>query len=196
MRTVSTIPILLSLWILPAGGSVTDYIHTQQAQWEAAVGNNFTTIDFTGWAHGTLIMDQYSALGATFTDGNDGIQTAASLYSDGAGLRSQELVFGNITVEFAADQYWFGMHHLALVQVLLYNDGNLIHESIVFGVGGLNFGGVVSTQPFDQVILHRPDFGTIQIDNLYFGPPIPAPGALACFGVGVLMHRRRRRPSA
>jgi hypothetical protein len=62
----------------------------------------------------------------------------------------------------------------------------------VFGVGGVgNFGGLVSTEPFDRAVIW--DYGdNVAIDDLHFGPPIPAPSAAALIG-GALLGARRRR---
>jgi hypothetical protein len=51
---------------------------------------------------------------------------------------------------------------------------------------------LVSDQPFDKVTFF--DFGLF-IDDLHFGPPIPAPpvGALMAIGLGLQRGRRRQR---
>jgi MYXO-CTERM domain-containing protein len=52
----------------------------------------------------------------------------------------------------------------------------------------------VSPQPFDEIRITDPVGSQVSIDDLHFGPPIPAPGALGLFGFALLgAHRCRRR---
>jgi hypothetical protein len=65
------------------------------------------------------------------------------------------------------------------------------------GGGGTGFfSGVISTIPFDTVVIKDPFGANTLIDDLYFGPPIPAPGALAILGLaGLMCSQKRRRAS-
>jgi len=75
----------------------------------------------------------------------------------------------------------------------LYNQGQLIYTSGIFGGGGVGwFGGLISTQPFDAAVIIDP-LGYVFIDDLHFGPPIPGPGALALLGAAALFAQRRRK---
>jgi len=71
----------------------------------------------------------------------------------------------------------------------------LFYTSSKFGVGGIgNFGGLVSTEPFDRAVIW--DYGSypnVNLDDLHFGPPIPAPSALPFVSAALLAARRRRR---
>ena len=56
-----------------------------------------------------------------------------------------------------------------------------------------NFAGLVSDVPFDMVRLSNPATSVAIVDNLYFGPPIPAAGTLALLamaGLGGVVRRR------
>ncbi len=55
--------------------------------WAAAVGA-FATVDFAGFASGTIITTQYATLGVALTDGNDMVVCCGeeTFPQDGAGL--------------------------------------------------------------------------------------------------------------
>jgi hypothetical protein len=163
---------------------------TDRDEWIAAAGR-FTTIDFTGFPEGTDITDQYSDLGVTFTGGLEHIALNDNTFpNDGAGLRSS---FADIQAEFATPQFWIAVDFPGILQFELYSGGLLIYTSSAFGVGGPgNFGGLVSTEPFDRANILDPTGGTIAIDDLHFGPPIPGPPALALLGLAGFYLRRRR----
>ena len=69
----------------------------------------------------------------------------------------------------------------------------MIYTSIdQFPGGGTGFfAGLVSTQPFDAVIISDPTDSFVSIDDLHFG--VPAPPTLALLGLGALGAARRRR---
>ena len=172
---------------LPAHAGVTEF--TDRAEWEGAVGQ-FSTIDFTGFPPVTIITDQYQDLGVTFTDGNDVTFFTPSFVNDDWGLRGN----GDINLSFATPQGWIGVDFPGGVRVLLFSGGELIHFSSIFsagpdGVGG--FGGLVSTELFDAVVILDP-FDAVSIDDLHFG--VPAPSALPLIALlGGWLARRRPR---
>ncbi len=152
-----------------------------------AVGE-FTTIGFTEFPSGTFVTDQYADLGILFTDGNDIIVCCGkeTFPEDGAGLDGN----GDISVAFETPQLWIGVDFPGFLDIELYYQGKLFHTG-VFGFGGVgNFGGLLSTQPFDAAVLIDP-LGEAEIDDLHFG--VPAPGTWALLVLGGLLHRRRRR---
>ena len=81
------------------------------------------------------------------------------------------------------------------MQFELYREGELIYTSSEFGsVGAGLFAGLVSSEPFDEVLLNDWDpWLQVFIDDLHFGPPIPAPSVLAVLAAGLLAPRRSRR---
>jgi MYXO-CTERM domain-containing protein len=158
-------------------------------EWEAVVGA-FTTIDFTGFPEWTIITDQYADLGILFTDGNDRIRHFPD-FVDGAGLGGGS--FDDIEVSFDIPQYWIAIDFVGLAQFELFRDGELIYTSYVFDDNPSTFAGLFSTEPFDAAIIEDPSDATVAVDNLHFGPPIPAPGALSLLALGFIESTRRRR---
>jgi uncharacterized protein (TIGR03382 family) len=78
----------------------------------------------------------------------------------------------------------------------LFDKGKAVYTSPLLGGGGTgHFAAVISDQPFDSALLWDPLTGLV-IDNIYFGPPIPAPGALMLLGAAFAMLPRRRRASS
>jgi hypothetical protein len=163
---------------------------TNKAQWISAAGS-FTTLTFTGFPLNTNITTQYSSLGATFTDGVDLVQFAPDLYlNDGWGLNG---AFDSTTIVFSTPMRTIAAEFPGIVQFRLYNQNQLIFISMGFGTSGVgHFGGLVSDQPFDKIIVSDPT-GGLFVDDLHFGPGIPAPSALALFGLAALRGRSRRR---
>ena len=170
-----------------ASGEITRFAN--RAEWEAAVGP-FTTIDFTGFPHGTVVTEQYANLGVHFTDANDTIfYNPSSFYNDDYGLDGN----GDITVVFDQPIYWIGVDYPGIMQYELYYGGQLIHLSDPFGGGGSGFfAGLLSTEPFDAAVLIDPA-GEAEIDDLHFGPPIPAPPVIALLALAACAAPRRRR---
>ena len=158
-----------------------------QEEWKAAVGD-FTTIDFTGFAQGTFITDQYADLGILFTDGNDSIFPSEPAFpNDGWGLDGN----GNISVAFDTPQAWIGVDFPGALQIELFTGGRLIYTSSIFGVGGVGFfAGLVSSELFDTAVLIDPIGVDAEIDDLHFG--VPVPGAIWLLAVAALFPRRRR----
>ena len=168
---------------IPASAGFVDF--TDKDEWIAAVGD-FTTIDFTGFPLGTFITDQYADLGIIFTDGNDSIHQTCSFVNDCWGLDGN----GDISVTFDTPQLWIGTDFPGFLAIELYSNGNLIHTGF-FGFGGVgNFGGILSSVPFDAAVLI--DVGDeAAIDDLHFG--VPTPGSLTILVLGCLFQRRRRQ---
>ena len=170
---------------LPAHAGVTEFI--DRAEWEGAVGQ-FSTIDFTGFPKFAIITDQYQHLGVTFTDGTDRIRFSNAFPNDNWGLGGN----GDIHLSFDRPQVWIGVDFPGAIRVLLFSGGELIHFSSIFAahpVGG--FGGLVSTELFDAVVILDP-FDAVSIDDLHFG--VPAPSALPLIALlGGWLARRRPR---
>ncbi|HRP63531.1 MAG TPA: hypothetical protein PK400_09585, partial [Phycisphaerales bacterium] len=165
--------------------------YTSKAEWQAAAGA-FHTIDFTGFAHGTLITNQYTEqYGVTFVGLNTIFHSSAFIH-DGHGLRGQpasrfrfDSPKTSVAVEFAG-QIVFNLYYQG---VLMYTSPDFWDPS----QGGLGFAGIVSSFEFDEVVLYRspPIDGLVLYDDLYFG--VPSPGALGVFALTAFGCRRRRR---
>ncbi len=160
---------------------------TDSLEWQAAVGP-FTTIDFTGLPNGTFVTDQYAELGILFTDGNDFIHMSGSHVNDGWGLGGNEAIH----LSFDTPQAWIAVDFPGGLKIELFKDGALIYTSGNFGLGGTgNFGGLLSSQPFDGVVLTDWIVGDVFIDDLHFG--VPAPPTLALLALASLFSRCSRR---
>jgi hypothetical protein len=163
---------------------------TGKASWLAAAGAH-TAITFLGYPQNTNITTQYSNLGITFTDGIDLIDNAPTAFpNDGWGINgaldSTTLYFALPTTSLAADFPGF-------IQYKLFWHEQLIFTSNIMGGGGAgHFAGVVSDQPFDRAVILDP-LGGLFFDDLYFGPPVPAPAALPLLALAALRGRSRRR---
>jgi hypothetical protein len=165
--------------------------YDEKDQWEAAAGS-WSTADFTGFPDNTPIDEQYAYLGVHFVDGYDFVvldPEYTTFPNDAAGLDGNELidlVFDVPMSSIAADFPRF-------LTIELYYQDELFYTSNEFGVGGVgNFGGLVSTDPFDRAVIW--DFDEqVGLDDLHFGPPIPAPSAMALIGAALIGIRRRRR---
>ncbi|MDY7110197.1 MAG: hypothetical protein SYC29_16320 [Planctomycetota bacterium] len=173
--------------ILHAG--ITEY--DDKDEWEAAAGS-WSTADFTGFEMGTPIDEQYAYLGVHFVDGYDFVLCCdyETFPQDGAGLDGNEyvdLVFDAPMSSIAAD-------FPGAIGFDLYFEGEPFYTSSEFGGGGLgNFGGLVSTVPFDRAVIWQ--YGThpnVTLDDLHFGPPIPAPSPFCIISAALLAPRRRR----
>ncbi len=157
--------------------------------WAAAVGA-FATVDFAGFASGTIITTQYATLGVALTDGNDMVVCCGeeTFPQDGAGLDGN----GNITVVFDAPQSWIAVDFPGSMRFQLFSAGQLFYTSSLFIGGGVgNFAGLVSGQPFDRAVLMG---GTqAEVDDLHFGAPVPGPPAIGLLALGPLATARGRR---
>ena len=171
--------------ILHAG--ITEY--EDKDEWEAAAGS-WSTADFTGFPMGTPIDEQYAFLGVHFVDGYDFVLCCnfETFPQDGAGLDGNEL----IDLVFDAPMYSIAADFPGTLRIDLYHEGQFFYRSSEFGIGGYgNFGGLVSTEPIDRAMIWDYDHNVV-LDDLHFGPPIPAPSALMLIGGALLVARRRR----
>jgi len=174
-----------------AHAGITTY--TDRDAWFEAVSPGgsvpITTIGFSEFPAGTVITDQYDHLGVNFSGVNStrGFDDVA-YPQDGWALQGG---IGGVTVEFDAPRHALAMDHPASAVMQFFNDGIEI-ETVNFDGGGFgNFSGIVSTQPFDSVILSDaspPSF----IDDLHF-VTIPVPGSFVCIGVSLMCRPGRRR---
>jgi hypothetical protein len=127
-----------------------------------------TTIGFTEFPDGTYITDQYADNGVTFVDGDDLITCCSKVTFpiDGAGLD------GNAAIHllFATPQRWIAADFPGVVQFELLSEGLSVYESGGFANGGTgNFGGLLSTTPFDEAIVLDPWDTQVNLDDLHFG---------------------------
>jgi hypothetical protein len=198
MRTLDTdlvlvVPIALACLLLsPLARAEVIVFPEDKEGWEAAVGE-FTTIDFTGFPEFTWITDQYAHLGAHFVDGADLIQESDLLYlEDGWGIDGNT----EVRIEFDEPISYIGFDFPGIMYVFLYSNDEVIYTTPFGGGGPGHFGGLISDEPFDAVRFWDGPGGNVNIDDIHFGPPIPAPGALMLLSLGTLLAARRRRRHA
>ena len=100
--------------------------------------------------------------------------------------------FGRITLAFDSPQSWFGADYAFGLSIWFFEDDELVLVASFDGQGGGNFGGIISDEPFDSLLLTGDPLGCCPfIDDLYFG--VPGPGGLAVFIVAGVCIRRRTR---
>jgi hypothetical protein len=188
MRLVA-FAICIALLSNSALGTVT--IITNAAQWQAKA-QNFTTLTFTDHPPFTIITNQYADAGITFTDGNDFIRATTS-YSDGQGLMSIDPGgLGTIHASFDSPILSLAIEYLGGLQFELHAGGEMIFTSILYSAGFTPFVGVVSTVPFDSVIIRDYDDDIVSVDNLHFGT-IPGPSAIVIVCLGAMASTPNRR---
>ena len=175
---------------IPARGAVVEY--TNKLSWQNDVGS-YNTITFTELPANTWITTQYDHLGVTFTDGSDQVAYMPGAFvNDDYGLNG---ALDETTLVFSQPMYTVAVDFPGYVQFELYYKQELVYISnpfdVIGGIGG--FAGLISDQPFDEVRMFDPTSGFF-IDDLHFGPAIPAPGALGLIALaGAVTLRRKRR---
>ena len=188
---IALVIIATLIQLVGADASVTEY--TIQSEW-ITDADAFSTIDFTGFPNGTFITAQYIGLGVLFADGDDNVGCCSdSVYpQDGAGLDGNV----SITLIFTTPITSIAAHFPGGLRYQLFSDEDLIYTSSDFAGSGFDhFAGLVSTEAFDVAVLTdwQPPPDQVFIRNLYFGPPIPAPGAIALLALHLFAPTRRRR---
>jgi len=184
---------LLALSCLATGASAEFQEFTTHDGWFDAVGGaaNVTTIDFTELPLDTTITDQYQDLGVTWSGLN--FITPSILDPDERTLRmfnGNDIFFDEPITYFGAD-IGTGSN---TVEYKVYSGDTLLHESQLFGnPPEKDFGGIVSDEPFDRIHVRDPFDNLAIFFDMHFGPPIPAPGALAPLAMLVCVRSRRRR---
>jgi MYXO-CTERM domain-containing protein len=183
-----TTAIIMLLRSAQAMASVTVYNQNKQA-WMNAVGEH-TTITFQGWPAWTNITTQYQSLGVTFTDGIDLIYLHPGFLNDGVGLYG---AVDSTTIRFDQPVTAIAVENFDYITFEILWHGQVMFQSAILGTGSPGrFAGLTSTEPFDEVRFDDPT-GGMAFDDLYFGPPIPGPGALPLVGLGFIAARSRRR---
>jgi len=196
MKCVTFMTLTLALATAVAQADVTEYGNDDRDQWFSDVGGvgNVSTVDFTGLPPFTPVTDQWSHLGVHFAPsfgallivGEDNI----AFPDDGFGLRGEP----DINITFSEPMNWIAADFPGTMIIELYEGNELLYQSEFFGIGGAgNFGGLISDTTFDGARIYDPFDGLVLLDDLHFGPPIPAPASLAPFAALLLVRRARRR---
>jgi len=184
--TVATITLALAC----ASAQASLVLTTNKDEWLDAAAP-VTALDFTDLALFEFVTDQYADLGVMFFGTAIG-HTGMSLYpSDGHGILGWTHQL--IEMEFDAPRTRFAIELGSGSMVMtFYLGGAEVGIANVSNATSL-FWGAVLESTFDRVTLEDQGLGFTAIDNLYFGAPIPAPGALALVAFAGLVSRRRRR---
>ena len=162
-----------------------------QAGWLAAAGVP-TTIDFV-LPESAFLTDQYEHLGVSFPQGNDVAFPWTGFLTDGWGVEGSPFTFGDMIVQWDQPLYAIGCDFAGLLKLELYSGDTLLYTSTILGVTGLGqFGGIVSTVPFDRVRIWDPSDNGFALDNIHF-VSVPAPAVAALLALAGWTPRRRRR---
>jgi len=179
-----------------ASAGVVEYGNDDRDQWFADVGGpgNVSTVDFTGFDDFTPIDDQWAHLGVHFSGFVVTVgPSPIGFPNDSWGARGEP----DINVIFDEPMQWIAADVRGNMTIELYNNDVLIYTTgIMGGGGGGNFGGLISDTPFDSVRIFDPLDSLVFIDDLHFGPPIPAPASLlplSLTAIASLTTRRQRR---
>lgn len=163
--------------------------------WNAAVPSS-TTIDFV-LSTPQFVSDQYAPLGAIFPEAEEWAYGFSGFQQDGWGCKGALGGDADIRLQFLEPQYAIGAWFPGQLFAKLYWQGALIYSSQSLDTFPLSysFGGIVSTQPFDEVVLWDSD-GFIFVDDIKFSSTVPSPGAVApLLGALPIGGRGRRRRS-
>jgi len=190
----ATIFVTIALMASCAAAEVVEYNTDDRDQWFDDVGgpDNVSTVDFTGFPDGMPVDDQWAHLGVHFGDLTFISGKSTTFYpNDGWGA----IGYPDINITFDQPMQWIAADFPGAKKIQLFDENTLIYESsILGGVGNPHFGGIVSDESFDRVRFFLEDTTVQAIDDLFFGPPIPAPASLAPLAV-LLCARSRRRDS-
>jgi hypothetical protein len=172
-----------------ARADLTVYANDREG-WEAAVGS-FSTADFVGLGETWMDPYAYTHLGVTMAEsiyhGHYYAQDAFSSYPrDGAGLHGD----GSLELLFDAPVYGVALDFNGVYRAEVYREG----EFLGYMTGSDTFGtftGFTSDISFDRVVLYDIFVDFLSIDDIHFGPPIPAPGSAVLVALAFIRRRRR-----
>ncbi|MBX3375273.1 MAG: hypothetical protein KF817_15710 [Phycisphaeraceae bacterium] len=192
MHRLLALPVLLAALSQSAAGAIT---YTDQKDLWLSQTTGVEVITFTEHPVGTWLDDHsHESHGLIFAGPTEFITHAASFH-DNQGLVTftsvADLRFDTPITAFAFDNC-FGV-----VVFKLYAGEEEIAHSFFLGLIP-NFGGILSTIPFDRIVLWDPSDAVLAIDDIMFTHQalVPGPGGAAMAllaGWGALTGRRRRR---
>lgn len=192
-RRLITVSLVVLVTLVSAPTAVAGIVpYVDSDDWVDAVGPDYRFIDFTGLeSFVEIVTDQYADLGVHFIgspESTDVLALDSDSFNDGEGILS----LTEILIEFDAPTKAIGFQLPASFARVdfLDADGNIIDDAGTI-VGP--FLGVTTNFEFHGVkLLTIPDTA-FQIDDLYVGPPIPAPAGLGLLALAGSASRRRPR---
>ena len=160
--------------------------------WNAAVASS-TTLDFV-FGEPQVLSTQYLTLGVFFPEGEEVAQPVAAAQQDGWGCRGQIGGDVDIHLKFLQPQYAIGAWFPGKLFAKLYWQGALVYssQSLETFPQTYAFGGIVSTQPFDEAVLWDDD-GFVVVDDIKFSATVPAPSAVSLVLASGFLGRSRAR---
>ena len=174
-------------------GAVVEYRDADRDEWFTDVGGgaNVSTVNFTGYPDFTPVTDQWAHLGVHFSGFVvTGGQSFFFYPNDGWGARGEP----EINVSFDEPIRWIAADYPGELSFQLFSNDQLIHTFHSPQIGGAGrFAGLLSDQSFDRVRIFREKDDLVFLDDLFFGPPIPAPASICMILVSITIPRRRRR---
>jgi hypothetical protein len=180
----STILGVMSFALIAGSASAAVTSYDVKADWLTDIGTTPTTITFTDLPDGTILNSQYPDL--TFTDGNDTVSALGAFVNDGFGVNGNGRI--DITLDFPVNAV--AADFPGAMTLDLYSGGTLIGSSIDFAGSGTGFfGGVISDDAFDRVVIRDWVDDSVFIDDFHY---VPAPASAVFVGLGALAARRRR----
>ena len=186
------LPVLLAILSQSAAGAIT-YTNNKDLWLSQTTG--VEVITFTEHPVGTWLDDHYHESHGLIFAGPTEFITHDTAFHDLQGMKTftgvADLRFDTPITAFAFDNY-FGS-----VNLRLYSGDTQIGFAQFFGLIP-NFGGILSTIPFDRIVLWDPSDAVLYIDDIMFTHHalVPGPGGAAMAllaGWGALTGRRRRR---
>jgi len=183
-KTIAGLFVGVVLLAPPVWADIQSY--SNRTDWLTALGTEPLTIHFDEFNPGTIVTSQYVDLGVLFVDGNDRIESGVQFVNDGVGLSGN----GQFDLSFVVPMSAMAVDFPGAIVMDVYRDGGLVGSSLEFGGGGVGrFGGIITDQPFDRIVL-RDWFDDIgYLDSMYLVPE-PA-GLLLCLIAGMMGTRRR-----
>ncbi|MBX3375272.1 MAG: hypothetical protein KF817_15705 [Phycisphaeraceae bacterium] len=189
------LPVLLAALSQSAAGAIT---YTDQKDLWLSQTTGVEVITFTEHPVGTWLDDHYHESHGLIFAGPTEFITHDTAFHDLQGMKTftgvADLRFDTPITAFAFDNY-FGS-----VNLRLYSGDTQIGFAQFFGLIP-NFGGILSTIPFDRIVLWDPSDAVLFIDDIMFthAPLVPGPAAvwlLLTLAAGAPCRRRRRRACA
>jgi len=196
MKYVLFMMLALTIVTAAAHADVTEYGNDERDQWFSDVGggSNVSTVDFTGLPHFTPVTDQWANLGVEFSSSFGVVLSlgpSPTLFpQDGFGVEAEP----DIIATFDQPMNWIAADFPGTMIIELFSGSEMIYQSEFFGGSGAgHFGGLVSDESFDRAVIFDPFDSLVVMDDLHFGPPIPAPASLAPVAMMMCLRPTRRR---
>jgi len=164
------------------------YVYFDYDEWFAAANTVVTEIGFSGFPQGTPITDQYEDQGLVLSPWAN-IYANGNPNGDGWGVHADAVPGGRFQAVLDAPRYAFAASWSGSDAPIFRMGEEVVAMSDDYGGSPWLFVGYISDEPFDSVEF----WITPSVDNIWFGAPVPAPGALTLvLTIGIARRRRAR----